>query len=109
LAGYRRNGRQQDLKKPPAGRFINGGFMVLDKRAFEYIPEDNCPFEQSRCIALRLTAKSAFTSTTDFGRHRYQQGYWKEMRFGIRGKRRGNWGVDLKTLFGGAYCGKGYW
>ncbi len=49
------NGKATRFKeKPLLEDIINGGFMVLDKRAFEYIPEDNCPFEQEPLHRLAL-------------------------------------------------------
>lgn len=33
-------------EKPVLDDTINGGFMVLNRRVFDYIPEENCAFEQ---------------------------------------------------------------
>ncbi|MCM1989307.1 glucose-1-phosphate cytidylyltransferase [Oceanirhabdus seepicola] len=41
------NGIAKSFKeKPKQGGFINGGFMVLNKKIYDYIPEEDCMFVQ---------------------------------------------------------------
>lgn len=35
------------IEKPKVGTTINGGFMVMDKKVFDYIPEEDCMFENA--------------------------------------------------------------
>ena len=39
-------------EKPILDDYVNGGYMVLDKRVFGYIPDTDCPFEQQPLRAL---------------------------------------------------------
>ena len=54
-------------EKPMLGDVVNGGFMVLSKRVFDYIPEEDCAFEQEPLHRL------AMDSELSVYRHR---GFW---------------------------------
>ncbi len=41
-------------EKPQLEDIINGGYMVLNRRVFDYIPDDNCAFEQQPLHSLAL-------------------------------------------------------
>lgn len=53
-------------EKPVLEDIINGGYMVLNKEVFEYIPHDNCAFEQEPLHRLAQDGEISVYSHSGF-------------------------------------------
>lgn len=53
-------------EKPVLEDMVNGGYMVLNKKVFDYIPEEDCSFEQEPLKRLAADAELAVYRHNDF-------------------------------------------
>lgn len=53
-------------EKPVLEDMVNGGYMVLNKKAFDYIPEEDCSFEQEPLKRLAADGELAVYKHKDF-------------------------------------------